>query len=120
MIKITFVVPHLDIEETVEQCIAEYAEKNIVFDTTHIIGVEDAKRLRFDSDIVIARGMTASAVKKYHPEVTVIDIPVTGYEVLRAIDECRRNFSVSSVAIIAAENMVYGAQSLSRMLEVDV
>lgn len=120
MIRITFVVPHLDIEETVEQCIAEYAEKNIVFDTTHIIGVEDAKRLRFDSDIVIARGMTSAAVKKYHPQVTVIDIPVTGYEVLRAIDECRRNFFVSSVAIIAAENMVYGAQSLSRMLDVDV
>ncbi len=120
MIRITFVVPHLDIKETVEQCLAEYGEKTVVFDTTHIVGVEDAKRLDFDSDIVIARGITSTAVKKYHPDVTVIEIPVTGYDVLRAIDESKGDFGVRSVAIIAAENMVDGAQSLSRMLDVAV
>ncbi len=120
MLKITFVVPYLDLQETVQRCIDRYRDERISFESFHILGVEEAKRLRFSGDIVIARGITYAAVREYHPEVTAVEIPVTGYDVIRALDECRREFRARKIAIIGSGNMIYGAQTLHGILDVEV
>ena len=120
MLKITFVIPYYDLEETVNKYLAEARHRDVVFNTTHIVGVENVKRLGFDCDIIIARGITCAALRRYHQEISVIEIPVTGYDVISALDECRRRFGARRIAIIGAVNMVYGSPVLNNIMDLDV
>jgi transcriptional regulator with PAS, ATPase and Fis domain len=120
MLKITFVIPYPELEETVAKYLFEAQHQNLSFDTTHIVGVEDVKALKFDCDIIIARGITCAALREYHREITTVEIPVTGYDVIRALDECRKTYRARKVAVIGAGNMIYGAPSLNHILDVEV
>lgn len=120
MLRITFVIPYYDLADAVDKYIAETDHQNLRFDTTHIVGVEDAKKLPFQCDIIVARGITCAAIRKHHRDLTVVEIPVTGYDVIHAIEECKRRFGARKVAIIGAGTMVYGAPSLNDILGIQV
>ena len=59
-------------------------------------------------------------MKNLYPSITAIEIPVTGYDVIRALMECRRTFHPKKVAIVASGNMLYGAPSLGEILDMDI
>ena len=120
MLKITFVIPYYDLQETVEKYLSRARHRNVVFDTTHIVGVEDVKKLKFDCDIIIARGITCDALRKFHKDITVVEIPVTGYDVISALDECKRRFGARRIAVIGSGNMVMGSPSLNNILDIEV
>ncbi len=120
MLKITFVIPYFDLADTVAKYIAQGDHGNIRFDTTHLVGVEDVKNLSFNCDIIIARGITCAALREYHRRLTVVEIPVTGYDVIRALEECKRMFGARKVAVIGTGTMVYGAPSLDHILGMQV
>lgn len=120
MLKITFIIPYSDLADTVAKYLSEARLPNIRFDTIHIVGVEDVKKLTFDCDIIVARGITCAALREYHPDISVVEIPVTGYDVIRALDECKRSFGSKKVAVIGAETMIFGAPSLNRILGIEV
>lgn len=120
MLKITFVIPYYDLEETVHKYLAEERRRDVSFDTTHIVGTEDVRKLKFDCDIIIARGITCAALREYHPEITVVEIPVTGYDVICALDECKRRFGARRIAVIGSVNMVYGSPVLNNIMDIEV
>jgi transcriptional regulator, propionate catabolism operon regulatory protein len=120
MLKITFVIPYYDLEETVNKYLADARHQDAIFNTTHIVGTEDVKKLKFDCDIIIARGITCAALREYHPEITVVEIPVTGYDVICALDECKRRFGAKRIAVIGAVNMVYGSPILNNIMDIEV
>lgn len=120
MTRITFIVPYVGIDNLVAECLAEFRHEKVAFQTIHLIGVEEVRAHSFNSDIVVARGITCAAVRELHPELTTIEIPVTGYDVIRAIDETRRIHHSQRIAFIGARNMVYGAHDLSRYLNLAI
>ena len=120
MLKITFVIPYYDLEETVHKYLSEARHRDVSFDTTHIVGTEDVRKLKFDCDIIIARGITCAALREYHPEITVVEIPVTGYDVICALDECKRRFGARKIAVIGSVNMVYGSPVLNNIMDIEV
>lgn len=120
MITITYVIPYEELRQTVTSYLQQVNRDHIEFHTTHLVGVEEVRRFSFHSDIVVARGITFTAVKNLFPSITAIEIPVTGYDVIRALMECRRTFHPKKVAIIASGNMLYGAPALGEILEMDI
>jgi transcriptional regulator, propionate catabolism operon regulatory protein len=120
MIKVTFIIPYDEIKDEVYSLLSEVNEEDIVLDTTQIIGTQEAFLKDCTSDIIIARGVTCLALKKNMPNMSVIEIAVTGYDIIRAIDECKRKYNPRKIAVIGMESMTFGADSLSEIMGVDI
>lgn len=120
MIKIIFVAPYPQLEKLAKATFAEYPRKDLAFETIGAVGAEVVGNLTFDGDVIIARGVTASAIRKVQSRIPVIELPVTGYDVIRAVDCCKRKFNPQKVALIGSNNMIYGAQSLKGILDLEM
>jgi propionate catabolism operon transcriptional regulator len=120
LVKITFIIPHQEIEAKVHAFISEIREERIVFSTTHIVGTQEAFLSECDSDIVIARGITYLALKRNLLNVSVIEISITGYDIIRALDACKKQYQAKKIAIIAAESIIYEEGFLDDILHTDI
>ncbi|MFT5873528.1 MAG: propionate catabolism operon transcriptional regulator [Clostridium sp.] len=120
MTKVTFIIPYDEIKDEVYNILSEVDEEDIILDTAQIIGTQEAFLKDCDSDIIIARGVTYLALKKNMPQMSVIEIAVTGYDVIRAIDECKRKYNPKKIAVIGMESMIFGANSLAEIMGVEI
>ena len=82
-------------------------------------GVRKARTLaRQGVEIVVTRGGTAAAIKEAQIGLTVVDVPITGLEMIRALEEarhCGRN-----IAVIAFPMMIMGIDCLGPILDIDL
>lgn len=118
MVDITFVIPYNEITNEVSSSLADVKEEGINFKTTYMVGTQEVSTRKFFSDIIIARGVTYLALKEKLKDIPVIEIVVTGYDVIRAIDECKRSFNAERIAVIGSESMIFGAESLNKIMNV--
>src|SRR5690606_9915927 len=70
--------------------------------------------------VIIARGVTAAALENSISDTPIVYLSVTAYDIIRAINECRKRYRPKSIAIIGSVNMIYGTHNLKEMLEEDI
>lgn len=70
-----------------------------------------------DYDIIISRGGTASVIR-LHTEIPVVDVPVSGYDILRVLTLIKD--ANSKVAIIGFPNICQGAATVSNLLDFEI
>lgn len=83
-------------------------------------GVVVARRLQENgAKVLISRGGTALAIRQ-SPDISVpvVEVPVTGFDILRAIHAARA--VDRRVALIGFENMIMGAKSVEDLLDVKI
>jgi len=68
-------------------------------------------------DVIVSRGGTASFIRQ-HASIPVVDIPVSGYDILRVLTLIKD--SNSSLAIIGFPNICQGARTVSSLLNVQI
>ena len=68
-------------------------------------------------EIIITRGGTASAIKEALPDMIVVDIPITGFDVLRTVEEASRHGHY--IGVVAFPSMVIGIDCLAPILDVE-
>lgn len=116
--KITFVIPYAAIGPVIEETFREEAGGDWELDIIHTIGVRDLAALPGDStDVFVARGVTAAGLRRAFPATPVVDMPVSGYDIMRAVRECRRRFGAARIGIVGSHHMTYGAKSLETILD---
>ena len=74
MIKILVVVPYRELQDAFEEVITTFEHDGIQISTTHIIGTDPQIIEALDGDIIVARGITASAIAKHKPTTHVVPI----------------------------------------------
>lgn len=122
VIRIKLVAPYREIAIVGREVLAEIESKNIELDVVETASVHAAKRLNFDdADAVISRGVTYMALRTLLPTgIPMIELKVTGYDILRAVDRCWQQYGGSKLSVIGSRNMVEGAQSVADILKVDL
>lgn len=94
MTKITFIVPYTEKRELVQQIGRIVAESEcppyVVFEILHSKERIEDKFIYWDSDIVIARGLAYSVLKKEQRNFHLIEIPVSNMEILKAVKTTKR------------------------------
>lgn len=120
MIKITFVAPYHELEEEAIHAFQHYPNQNILFKTIDAVGAKVVNGLKFNCDVIIARGVTAFALSKCVHHIPIIELPVTGYDVIRAVHQCKTKFEPKKIALIGSSNMIFGAQSLKGIFDVNL
>lgn len=115
MPKVLLILPYPELEKQVLE-IYEKNFKSIGLDVD--IRCAKAEELNeildlSEYDVLIGRGHTARILKKMNSAYSVIDIPVTGYDVLRAIEEARNQYHSQQIALFLSDIHNHDEQVLS-------
>lgn len=109
MTKITFIVPYTEKRELVQQIGRIVAESEcppyVVFEILHSKERIEDKFIYWDSDIVIARGLAYSVLKKEQRNFHLIEIPVSNMEILKAVKTTKNEYHAAHVALFLGKNV---------------
>lgn len=120
MAKIVFFLPHPDQKDDVARIFAEQNDGRWELEIRFVTGAREITPQQINADVVIARGVTAEAAKRILVDVPVIDIPVTGYDIMRAVVSCREQYDAKIIGVVGSPNMVYGASAIEGFLDVKI
>ena len=82
-------------------------------------GVRRAQELAAQgTEIIISRGGTAAAIKEAIPDLIVVEVPITGFDILRAVEAARRHGR--HIGVVAFPSMVVGIECLPALLDVEL
>lgn len=102
-----------------QELLAEYQDE-IIFEVASVVdGVAKAKKLLSQKvEIILARGQAAIEIRDNFPALTVVDIPITGFDLVMALEKAR---SVGNhVAVIAFPVMTRQIECLESALGVRI
>lgn len=116
--RILLIAPYPECKILADEVFAQNCAADLQLESIHAVGVKVVEELCLDYDAVIARGATAIALQRSFKDTPIIDLPITGYDVVRAVDRCKRNWEAYHIAIMGSSNMIYGVQSLADILGV--
>ena len=121
MINAIVCIPYLELKEPYERCIRQYSDSDIRFDVRHIIGIREALEDAVENyDIVVARGITAATVARKWPSKHLIEIELTGYDILNAIIACKGRYNPKRIAIVYSETLRCDEAMLSYLTGIDI
>lgn len=82
-------------------------------------GVDAAKRLvAGGAEVIITRGGTALAIRDAGLEVTLVEVPITGFDIIRAVEQAKAHGQ--TIGVVAFPSMILGIDCLSPILGVDI
>lgn len=120
MIKVILFAPYNEYKQFAEEAFAEFAEEDVELQAIYAVGVKFIETWQFECDAVIARGVTASALRRTDTACPVIDLPVTGYDVIHAVQQCKERFQARKIAAMGSHSMIYGAKNIADVLAVEI
>ena len=83
--------------------------------------VSDAEKFNLQRyDAVIARGITADLLRRRLPGLTVIDIPVSGTDLIYCLKTARDLYLGQNIGIVGSRNMILGADHIGEILGMEV
>lgn len=113
MFTIEFIVPYRNLVSVVEEAFAEHPKRNEIHTVVNYGGVPEIRRSKLVGDVFIARGLTASYLNLLWKDATVIELPMSGYDILRAMSTGVKKYGARRIALIATANAVYGINNFA-------
>ena len=117
MFKVLLVTPYPELEDTAKQ-IYETHFKNQEFQVDiRVIRVEEIEKISWDEgyDLMIGRGYSAALLKQQNMEIPVLEIPITGYDVLRAILKVKSLYGSEKILVLVSATHNHDEKVLSLM-----
>lgn len=118
--KIIFFVPYGEMGELVQRTFAEQNDGRWQVQVILLTGVRPLVGKDIAGDVAVARGVTYQALKQQQPGVPVVELPISGYDIMRALLTCKRRYGARRVAIVGSRDMIYGADSAREIMDMDV
>lgn len=115
MYLIDCIVPYPNLLEVVTEVWAEHPYRDKVQFRSHPKAVYDIPDYKLYGDIAIARGMSVQFLKNHYPEMPIIEIPMSAYDILTAMNKARSS-NPRHVALIALPNATYGVEEIGKDL----
>ncbi len=105
MIKILIVVPYLELQQAFEEVIHTFDLKDLSVSTTHIFGTDPQVIQPLDADIIVARGITATAIALHKPSVHVVPINWSNADLLSALAQAKFVAPNGRIGLITNEQL---------------
>lgn len=70
------------------------------------------------TEIIITRGGTAAAIRNAGIPVTVVEVPITGFDIMRCVEKAKRTGRV--IGVVTFPSMIVGIEYLSSILDVEL
>jgi propionate catabolism operon transcriptional regulator len=118
--KITFVAPYPQIRNIVASTFQELQVGDWELEILLATGVRHLVGRTIVTDVLVARGVTAAALKRMLPATPVVDLPVSGYDIMRAVKECQTRFGAKKIGMVGSYDMIYGSESIQDIMDVEL
>ena len=120
MSQIAFLAPDEEMLETARAALSHTHPDVLIEQGLLSAGVDKTRKLAQEGVelVVISRGGTAAAINKAKLPVTVVEAPITGFDMIRAIEKARHYGR--RIALIAFPSMVVGIDILGPILDVEL
>lgn len=116
MIRVLFIVPYEGLEPLFEEELSHCKIPGVEFSLTQIYGTDEHDIDKAgDYDIVVARGMTGYAISRRFPDLTTIQIIMTGSDVLDALASVKKKFGLEKTAILLPDISIISEETLSEL-----
>lgn len=121
MIHLLFVVPYPELMEQVKEVVANHPEREKVNADVQALRVDEIPDIPAGTyDAIIARGYAAQkTLAKYSETTPTIRVHISGYDIIRAVYECREKFHPKKIAICGSEERLTEAASVCKILGVE-
>ena len=121
MIRLLFIVPYPELMELVKKILANHPEREKVKADVQALRAEEMPDIQVDEyDAIIARGYSAQkTLAKYSETIPTIRVHISGYDIVRAIYECKEKFHPKKIAVCGFEENLYEAANICRVLGVE-
>lgn len=120
MINLLFIVPYPELKEKVEYVTAHHPEKHRLNADIRVMTVEGAQTIpdvdKYDA--IIARGYSARKTASKYTQIPTINLSISGYDVVRAISECRESYHPKKIAICGSSGQMYEVKDICRLFHV--
>jgi len=117
---IAFIAPYKKMGELFSEICQEY-NKNIIIKIGDLEeGARQAVELEEQGaiDVVISRGGTAIAIKKKVTNLPVVEVQVSGFDLMRALHQARQE--TNRVAVVGFYPFTYGIKGLGDIMNIDI
>ncbi|MGB6371695.1 MAG: sigma 54-interacting transcriptional regulator [Atribacterota bacterium] len=117
---IAFIAPYKKMGELFSEICQEY-NKNIII---KIGDLEEGARQAFELeeqgaiDVVISRGGTAIAIKKKVTDLPVVEVQISGFDLIRVLHQARKE--TNKVAVVGFYPFTYGIKGLGDIMNIDI
>ena len=121
MIHLLFVVPYPELMEQVKDVVANHPEREKVNADVQALRVDEIPDIPAGTyDAIIARGYAAQkTLAKYSETTPTIRVHISGYDIIRAVYECREKFHPKKIVICGSEERLTEAASVCKILGVE-
>lgn len=118
MMHILFIAPYPEIRETIQNALARHPRRDEI--VPHVID-SSAENLHSMSlspcDAIVLRGFSARKIRERNDlDVPVVEIDISGYDVVTAVQECRDKHNAKQIAFVGFYNAFYGITKFDRLL----
>lgn len=107
MIRIVFYAPYPEMIPIIHQVFSERPDRD-EFQYEIIQDFFNNPITDINADVAIARGFTAHTMQKNG--IVCAELKVSGYDVIAAVDRCRKIAPGGKIALVGAFNMIYGSE----------
>ena len=118
--RIIFFIPKPQDTALVKEIFDRESDGHWELEICFVTGVHQIKEKNIQADVVIARGLTGYAAKRLLNDTPVIELPITAYDILRAIIDCRTAFGTQRLAIVGSPDMVCNVSTLQEITGMDI
>ena len=118
---ILFVVPYPELEPVVQEVYKEYPEKNKVTVEFKVMTVDMVRQYKMEReyDVLVGRNFTLEELKRQYPTKPVINIPITGYDIVQALYEAKKMYRCRKVGIVGRFFHMYQYEHMEEITGVE-
>lgn len=99
----------------------EYGTDNFELEIVVAANADEAQsRLKGDTDVIIARGSTAIELRAMNYNVSVVELPIPGYDLTNTLFKIKKDFGCTKVGAIGTINMIMGIGSLAPVIGMEI
>ncbi|KUO62544.1 MAG: ArsR family transcriptional regulator [Gracilibacter sp. BRH_c7a] len=116
MIRIIYAVP--ENHETVHRIVQTKANKDVIFDLVEKVDIQGLLGSDFENNIIIARGISYTTLSKKLKYARAIELAMTGYDIMRGIEECKEKYKAKKIAVMLSESIVVEKEFIEKTMDV--
>ena len=122
MIRVLVIIPYEDLIPECEAMIDAVRTEGISFSTACLYGTDSDLLDKLRSfDIIVARGMTCRALRHMHPDIHIVEIMMTGSDILDALCIVQKEYGKDAkIGVILSTEDSFSFESLRMLTGMDI
>lgn len=121
MIRLLFIVPYPELHGKVKNVLDYYPERHRIQADVRVLTVDETIHIQAQQyDAIIARGYSAKQLKAMYPQVPVIDLAISGYDIIQTVTGCEREYHPRKIALCGVFGKLYEATDVCRLLGIEI